>query len=193
MLKVVRTRKVRAIEERFYGRTARIFHVGEIDPEQAAELTNLLGVAAADSRAAHLNDRLRAILRRARIPREHGAEFWDRVFSSPTNSDRSRAPATPYTPSSPGSTRPTTRRWLIKTMRKDRSPSPTVEVLDPGEDASVPKPIADLIQIYRRLRAADPTESRSPSSSHCQPRSAIVVSRLFASSAMPFELRVPEI
>ena len=77
---VVRTRKARAIDERCYARTARIFYVGEIDPEQAAELTNLLGVAAADSRAAHMNDRLRAILRRARIPREHAAEFWDRVF-----------------------------------------------------------------------------------------------------------------
>lgn len=80
MLKVVRTRKVRAIEERFYGRTARIFYVGEIDPEQAAGLTNILGVAAADSRAAHEDDSLRAILRRARISRERAAEFWDRVF-----------------------------------------------------------------------------------------------------------------
>lgn len=80
MLKVVRTRRVRAIDERFYGRTARIFYVGEIEPEQVAGLTNLLGVAAADSRTAHENDSLRAILRRARIPRERAAEFWDRVF-----------------------------------------------------------------------------------------------------------------
>ena len=32
MLKVVRTHRVRAIEERFYGRTARLFFVGEVDP-----------------------------------------------------------------------------------------------------------------------------------------------------------------
>ena len=32
MLQVVRTRRVRAIEERFYGRTARLFFVGELDP-----------------------------------------------------------------------------------------------------------------------------------------------------------------
>lgn len=80
MLKVVRTRKVRAIEERFYGRTARIFQVGTITPELAAELPNLLAVAAANSRRAHEADELRAILRRARIPAEAAAEFWDRVL-----------------------------------------------------------------------------------------------------------------
>lgn len=80
MLKVVRTRKVRAIEERFYGRTARIFYVGEIEPEQVAELPNLLAVAAAKSQPAHEADRLRAILRRARISPERAGEFWDRVF-----------------------------------------------------------------------------------------------------------------
>lgn len=80
MLQVVRTRKVRAVEERFYGRTARIFYVGEITPEQAAELPNLLAIAAHKSQAAHEADHLRAILRRARIPAEHAAEFWERVF-----------------------------------------------------------------------------------------------------------------
>lgn len=80
MLKVVRTRKVRAIEERFYGRTAGIFYIGAIEPEQAAGLTNLLAIAASDSAAAHDADALRSILRRARIPRDKVAEFWDRVF-----------------------------------------------------------------------------------------------------------------
>lgn len=80
MLDVVRTRKVRAVEERFYGRTARIFYVGEIEPEQAAGLTNLLYVAAKDSTPAHEADELRALIRRARIPRERAAEFWERVF-----------------------------------------------------------------------------------------------------------------
>lgn len=80
MLKVVRTRKVRAVEERFYGRTARIFYVGEITPEQAAELPNLLAIAAHKSQPAHQADQLRAILRRARIPAERAAEFWDRVL-----------------------------------------------------------------------------------------------------------------
>jgi DNA-binding transcriptional ArsR family regulator len=80
MLKVVRTRRVRAIDERFYGRTARIFYVGVIRPEQARMLANNLSVAAAESGPAHEADALRAILRHARIPRERAAEFWDRVF-----------------------------------------------------------------------------------------------------------------
>jgi DNA-binding transcriptional ArsR family regulator len=80
MLKVVRTRKVRAVEERFYGRTARIFYVGEITADQAAELPNLLDVAARKSRPAHEADQLRAILRRARISADRAAEFWERVF-----------------------------------------------------------------------------------------------------------------
>jgi DNA-binding transcriptional ArsR family regulator len=80
MLRVVRTRRVRAIDERFYGRTARIFYVGVIRPEQARLLTNNLAVAAAESGPAHEADDLRAIIRHARIPRERAAEFWERVF-----------------------------------------------------------------------------------------------------------------
>ncbi|WP_370323827.1 ArsR/SmtB family transcription factor [Euzebya sp.] len=80
LLKVVRTRRVRAIEERFYGRTARIFYVGQIQPEQLRDIPNLLKHAAAESGPAHAADRLRAIQRHARIPRERAAEFWDRVF-----------------------------------------------------------------------------------------------------------------
>jgi len=80
MLKVVRTRKVRAIEERFYGRTARLFQVGQIEPELVAELPNLLAVAAHTSQPAHEADNLRAILRRARIPEERARDFWSRVI-----------------------------------------------------------------------------------------------------------------
>jgi DNA-binding transcriptional ArsR family regulator len=81
MLKVVRTRKVRAIDERFYGRAARIFYVGVIQPEQVSQLTNLLSVAATESNPAHEADDLRAIIRHARIPRDRAAEFWERVFT----------------------------------------------------------------------------------------------------------------
>ncbi len=80
MLRVVRTRRVRAIDERFYGRTARIFYVGAIRPEQARVFTNTLSVAAAESVPAHEADDLRAIIRHARIPRDRAAEFWERVF-----------------------------------------------------------------------------------------------------------------
>jgi DNA-binding transcriptional ArsR family regulator len=81
LLKVVRTRRVRAIDERFYGRTARIFYVGQIQPEQLSVIPNILVDAAAESVPAHEADRLRAIVRQARISREQAAEFWDRLFA----------------------------------------------------------------------------------------------------------------
>jgi DNA-binding transcriptional ArsR family regulator len=81
MLRVVRTRRVRAIDERFYGRTARIFYVGVIRPDQARVLGNYLSMAAAESAPAYEADDLRAIFRHARIPRESAAEFWERVFA----------------------------------------------------------------------------------------------------------------
>jgi len=80
LLKVVRTRRVRAIEERFYGRTAAIFYVGQIRREHLPLVSNALEVAAAESGEAHEADRLRCIHRHARIGREHAAEFWERVF-----------------------------------------------------------------------------------------------------------------
>lgn len=84
LLTVVRTRRVRAIDERFYGRTARTFYVGQpshpaYEPER--DVTNYLTEAATEALPAHQADRMRAILRHARIPRERAAEFWDRVFA----------------------------------------------------------------------------------------------------------------
>jgi DNA-binding transcriptional ArsR family regulator len=81
LFKIVRTRRVRAIDERFYGRTARIFYVGQIRPEQLSEIPNVLVDAAAESVPAHQADDLRAIVRHARISRRDAAEFWDRVFA----------------------------------------------------------------------------------------------------------------
>jgi DNA-binding transcriptional ArsR family regulator len=81
MLRVVRTRRIRAIDERFYGRTARIFYVGPDIHDWPLVGPSHLSVAAAESAAAHEADDLRAILRHARIPRERAAEFWDRVFA----------------------------------------------------------------------------------------------------------------
>ena len=83
LLRVVRTRKVRAIDERYYGRTARTFYVGVInspDEDPTTVCINELSVAATESVPAHEADRLRSILRHARIPRENAAEFWDRVL-----------------------------------------------------------------------------------------------------------------
>jgi DNA-binding transcriptional ArsR family regulator len=82
LLRVVRTRRVRAIDERYYGRTARVFYVGVVNRSGEDPTTvhaNALSVAAAESIPAHEADDLRSILRHARIPREHAADFWDRV------------------------------------------------------------------------------------------------------------------
>jgi DNA-binding transcriptional ArsR family regulator len=82
MLRVVRTRRVRAIDERFYGRTARVFYVGVVNRPGEDPTTvhaNALSVAAAESVSAHEADDLRSILRHARIPAQHAAEFWQRV------------------------------------------------------------------------------------------------------------------
>jgi DNA-binding transcriptional ArsR family regulator len=80
LFKVVRTRKVRAIEERFYGRTARIFYVGTVTPDQLPLTDNYLSVAAKESAPAHKADTMRAIMRYARIPEDRAAQFWRRVF-----------------------------------------------------------------------------------------------------------------
>jgi DNA-binding transcriptional ArsR family regulator len=82
MLRVVRTRRVRAIDERYYGRTARVFYVGVVNRPGEDPTTvhaNALSVAAAESVPAHEVDQLRTILRHASIPSERAAEFWERV------------------------------------------------------------------------------------------------------------------
>jgi DNA-binding transcriptional ArsR family regulator len=82
MLRVVRTRRVRAIDERYYGRTGRTIHVGAVrrpgDPS-APVCINGISVAATESVPAHEADTLYSTLRHARIPRESAAQFWRRV------------------------------------------------------------------------------------------------------------------
>src|SRR5919201_2675809 len=59
MLRVVRTRRVRAIEERYYGRTARMFAVGVVNRPGEDPTTinaNALAVAAVESVGAHEAD-----------------------------------------------------------------------------------------------------------------------------------------
>jgi DNA-binding transcriptional ArsR family regulator len=83
LLKVVRTRRVRAVDERYYGRTARLFRVGALNwPGQAPTVfwDSELSVAAAEAGPAHEADVLRTVLRHARIPRERTKEFWERVL-----------------------------------------------------------------------------------------------------------------
>ncbi|MGC4894309.1 helix-turn-helix domain-containing protein [Micromonospora sp. DT31] len=82
LLRVVRTRRVRAIEERFYGRVARTFYVGALarpEDKQVAAGINGLAEAAAEAAAAHAADELRCTLVHARIPIEDVREFWAQV------------------------------------------------------------------------------------------------------------------
>jgi DNA-binding transcriptional ArsR family regulator len=82
MLRVVRTRRVRAIDERYYGRTARMFYVGVMrvpGDDKTLVHANALAVAAAESVPAHEADELRSSLRHARLPAQHADEFWQRV------------------------------------------------------------------------------------------------------------------
>jgi len=85
LLRVVRTRRVRAIEERYYGRTARLFRVGAINKIGGVpEITfdNDLSLAAAESAPAHQADDLRSIFRHVRVPKEHAIEFWEKVLAA---------------------------------------------------------------------------------------------------------------
>ncbi len=82
MIKVVRTRRVRAIEERFYGRTARMYFVGRVRPEDVTPppWSNELADAAEESMPAYQADRMRALRRHVRISNERAGEFWERVI-----------------------------------------------------------------------------------------------------------------
>ncbi len=82
LLQVVRTRKVRAIEERFYGRTARMFYVAA-EPSAAGEVMprdfNDFEVAARESATAFEHGKLWGFLRHARISEDQASQFWDRM------------------------------------------------------------------------------------------------------------------
>jgi DNA-binding transcriptional ArsR family regulator len=82
LLRVVRTRRVRAIDERFYGRVARTLYIGVLTrPEdtQVVAASNGLAEAAAESAPAHAADELRCTLVHARIPIEDVRTFWAEV------------------------------------------------------------------------------------------------------------------
>ena len=82
LFKVVRTRRVRAIDERFYGRVARTLYVGVLnraEDKQVVASMNGLAAAVAESAAAHAADDLRCTLTHARIPIEQVRAFWAEV------------------------------------------------------------------------------------------------------------------
>lgn len=82
LLRVVRTRRVRAIEERYYGRVARTVYVGALSSDDDVALAAVIdGVATAyaESRKAKDADTLRCTLVHARIPVEDVRAFWAEV------------------------------------------------------------------------------------------------------------------
>src|SRR3954471_18475371 len=82
LVRVVRTRRVRAIEERFYGRTARMFYVPADRGPDAADMPtdfNDFEVAAAESAQAFRDRKLWGFIRHARLPEERAGEFWERI------------------------------------------------------------------------------------------------------------------
>jgi DNA-binding transcriptional ArsR family regulator len=82
LLRVVRTRRVRAIEERFYGRVARTLYIGVLsrpEDKQVVAAINGLAEAAAEAAPAHAADELRCLLLHARIPIEEVRAFWAEV------------------------------------------------------------------------------------------------------------------
>jgi DNA-binding transcriptional ArsR family regulator len=91
LLQVVRTRKVRAIEERFYGRTARMFHVAT-EPSPAGEEMpgdfNDFDVAARESANAFEQGKLWGFIRHARISEDQASQFWDQMAELVDSFDR---------------------------------------------------------------------------------------------------------
>lgn len=81
LVQVVRTRRVRAIEERFYGRTARLFYVASRSPggDPLPRDFNDFEVATRESMVAYQEGRLWGFIRHARISEEQASEFWERM------------------------------------------------------------------------------------------------------------------
>ena len=82
LVQVVRTRRVRAIEERLYGRTARMFYVGverRADGDDLPRDFNDFEVAAQESSTAYRHGKLWGFIRHARISEAEASEFWQRM------------------------------------------------------------------------------------------------------------------
>ena len=113
LLGVVRTRRVRAIEERYYGRVARTLYVGVLsrpEDKQVAAAINGLAQAAAESVPANAADELRCTLSHARIPIEEVRTFWAQVQEIARTFAQIPGPAIRSTASSPVCIRPMRRR-----------------------------------------------------------------------------------
>jgi len=76
LLRVVRTRRVRAIDERFYGRTGRTIVIGDTPLPSGARPANFLSIAAGE---VEVDTKIFASLRHARIPEAVAEEFFTKI------------------------------------------------------------------------------------------------------------------
>lgn len=91
LLRVVRTRKVRAIEERYYGRTARMFHIAVEPSPTGGQMPgdfNDFEVAARESAKAFAGGKLWGFIRHARISADQASRFWGRMAELVDEFDR---------------------------------------------------------------------------------------------------------
>jgi len=91
LVQVVRTRRVRAIDERFYGRTARMFYVSverSADGEDMPRDFNDFEVAARESAEAFRDGKLWGFIRHARIAEAQASDFWERMAELVAEFDR---------------------------------------------------------------------------------------------------------
>jgi DNA-binding transcriptional ArsR family regulator len=91
LVQVVRTRRVRAIEERFYGRTARMFYISverSGDGEDMPRDFNDFEVAARESAEAFRDGKVWGFIRHARISEAQASDFWERMAELVAEFDR---------------------------------------------------------------------------------------------------------
>ncbi|WP_151084501.1 ArsR/SmtB family transcription factor [Nocardioides cynanchi] len=91
LVRVVRTRRVRAVEERFHGRTARMFYVAAEPTTGGAEMPrdfNDFEVAARESAPAFEEGRLWGFIRHARLTDEQARQFWKQMADLVETFDR---------------------------------------------------------------------------------------------------------
>lgn len=91
LLRVVRTRKVRAIDERFYGRTARMFHVSAEPSMAGVQMPrdfNDLEVGARESAEAFDQGKLWGFIRHARVSEDQVSRFWEQMADLVDQFDR---------------------------------------------------------------------------------------------------------
>jgi len=87
LVQVVRTRRVRAVEERFYGRAARTVTIAVSGADLPTDQNDFV-VAAAESRDAEERRRLWSFIRHARLDADRVDEFWLRVRALVEEFDR---------------------------------------------------------------------------------------------------------